>query len=131
MTTCDLNADERDLLSWLGEEEFSQYGECLQPRSKAAPRSRRWRSDTERRWNFSQQRRRIMNTTTKPRPRDLSITSADKLRCVERELKWRYRVYPRRVAEGQMTERHMNREIAVMEEIAADLRAEIEGERLV
>lgn len=59
------------------------------------------------------------------------ITAADKLRCVERELRQRYRVYARMVAEGTMSERMKNREIAIMEEIAADLRATAERERLL
>jgi hypothetical protein len=50
----------------------------------------------------------------------------DKLHCVERELRHRYRVYARMVASGQMSERKRNREIALMEEIAADLRAAAE-----
>jgi hypothetical protein len=68
---------------------------------------------------------------TQHRPRDLSISASDKLHCAERELKYRYRVYPRLVEQGKMTVRTMNREIALMEEIAADLREKAEAERLV
>jgi hypothetical protein len=49
-------------------------------------------------------------------------TVTDKLACIERELRYRARVYPRRIAEGRMTEGHARREIAVMEAIADDLR---------
>jgi hypothetical protein len=59
------------------------------------------------------------------------ISALDKLHCVERELKFRYQVYKRRVSNGSMTERAMNREIALMEEIAADYRALSEKESLL
>ncbi|MCA1452886.1 hypothetical protein I6F35_06575 [Bradyrhizobium sp. BRP22] len=59
------------------------------------------------------------------------ISALDKLHCAERELKLRYRVYPRRVDAGQMSQRTADREIAVMEEIAADLRAAAEREGLL
>jgi hypothetical protein len=55
----------------------------------------------------------------------------DKLKCVERELKQRYRVYTRRVDNGTMTKTQMDREIALMEEIAADYRALAETGRLL
>lgn len=51
------------------------------------------------------------------------ITTAEKLRCAERELNYRQRVYPRLVARGTMTQRLADYEIGVMEEIAADYRA--------
>lgn len=59
-----------------------------------------------------------------------NYSNADKLRCIERELKMRYSVYTRRVVEGKMTQRQMDREIALMEEIASDMRALAEKERL-
>lgn len=59
------------------------------------------------------------------------ISAAEKLRCIERVLSFRYKVYPRRVANGTMTQRTANREIATMEEIAADLRAAAEKEQLL
>lgn len=58
------------------------------------------------------------------------ITAADKLACVTRELKYRYRVYDRLVAEGKMTAVKAAREIEIMEELASDLRADVEAERL-
>ena len=45
------------------------------------------------------------------------------LACAEREVKMRYRVYEQRVDRGLMTRRTADREIALMEEIAAMLRA--------
>jgi hypothetical protein len=51
-----------------------------------------------------------------------SISAADKLRCIERELILRYRVYPKRIESGKMTQRQADREIAIMEEIGADYR---------
>jgi hypothetical protein len=61
---------------------------------------------------------------------DIEITAADKLKCAEDELKQRYRVYARRVDNGTMTKKRMDREIMLMEEIAADYRALAEKERL-
>jgi hypothetical protein len=58
-------------------------------------------------------------------------TAQDKLACIERELRYRLRVYPRRVAEGKMSEQQMRREISIMEAIAADLRGNAERERLI
>jgi hypothetical protein len=51
-----------------------------------------------------------------------TITEHDKLRCVERELTFRYRVYARRVEQGKMTQAQADREIAVRECIAQDYR---------
>jgi hypothetical protein len=62
---------------------------------------------------------------------DKIITAADKLACVNRELAYRYRVFARRVDAGKMTQRQMDREIALMEEIAADYTALAEKERLL
>jgi hypothetical protein len=52
-----------------------------------------------------------------------TFTAAEKLKCAERELKQRYRVYARLVAQNKMTQRQADREIALMEDIAADYRA--------
>jgi hypothetical protein len=51
------------------------------------------------------------------------ITAADKLKCINRELAYRYRVYARRVDNGKMTQKQADREIELMEEIAADYTA--------
>jgi hypothetical protein len=58
-------------------------------------------------------------------------TAQDKLACIERELRYRLRVYPRRVAEGKMSEQQMRREISILEAIVADLRGNAERERLI
>jgi hypothetical protein len=59
------------------------------------------------------------------------ITATEKLACINRELAYRYRVFARRVDAGKMTQRQMDREIALMEEIAADYTALAEKERLI
>ena len=43
-----------------------------------------------------------------------------KCAAIEREIKLRERVYPRRVAEKKMTQKQADREIAVMRAILAD-----------
>jgi hypothetical protein len=67
---------------------------------------------------------------TEPKQRDLSISAADKLRCAERELKYRARTYPRLVEQHKMSQATADREIAVMKEIAADMREQVEAERM-
>ena len=57
-------------------------------------------------------------------------TAADKARCAEREVRWRLKVYPHRVAAGTMTEHEARRQIELMQEIAADYRALAAGETL-
>lgn len=59
------------------------------------------------------------------------ITSADKLACVQRELKLRRRVYPRFVEEGKISAGRSAHELAAMEAIVADYLAEAERERLL
>ncbi len=56
-------------------------------------------------------------------------TAAEKLACVEREIKMRKRVYPRWVADGRMTQQKADAEIATMEEIAEDYRVPAEKEK--
>ena len=46
----------------------------------------------------------------------------EKLACVERELRYRIRVYARLVSEGRMTERQAGREIAILGAIVQDYR---------
>jgi hypothetical protein len=48
--------------------------------------------------------------------------------CAEREVNLRRRVYPVRVANGRMTQALADRQIAMMEAIAARLKAEAETE---
>lgn len=61
----------------------------------------------------------------------MTITVADKLACLERELKYRHRVYARLVERGKMTERQRDRELELMEAIAQDYRESVKQERLV
>jgi hypothetical protein len=53
----------------------------------------------------------------------MAYTYAELLACAERELRMRNKVYARWVDTGQMPERTAKREIELMEEIAAMLRA--------
>ncbi len=59
------------------------------------------------------------------------INMADKLACVERELKMRRKVYPRWVEKGHMSLGKSEHEIAAMEAIVADYRAAVEKEKLI
>lgn len=54
------------------------------------------------------------------------FTPADKLKAVTREIGQRKFVYPRRVADAKMKQADADREIAVMEAIAADYRHQVE-----
>lgn len=54
-----------------------------------------------------------------------------KLAAIERELKYRRRVYPRWVAEGKMTDGFAAAQIAIFEAIADDYRTQSEQERLL
>lgn len=56
----------------------------------------------------------------------MTFTDDDKRAAAEREVKFRRRVYARRVAEGRMRQEQADREIAVMESIAADYKAKSE-----
>lgn len=60
-----------------------------------------------------------------------AFTPQQKLEAVEREIKMRRRVYPRWCADGRMTQAKADQEIAVMESIAADYRADVDRERLL
>lgn len=55
-------------------------------------------------------------------------TNKEKLRCAERELGYRKRVYPRLIANDKMSPVHAKFEIEVMEAIAEDYRALVEAE---
>ncbi len=57
------------------------------------------------------------------------FTAADKLRCADRELRQRHRVYPRLVENGRMTQAEANCETACMAAIAADYRARASAEK--
>lgn len=61
----------------------------------------------------------------------MTPTAAEKLACAEREAKMRERAYPRWVEAGRMSQSTADREIATMRAIAADYRAQVDGERLL
>jgi len=46
---------------------------------------------------------------------------AEQITCVRREIRYRERVYPRRVANGNMTPRQMDHELAAMRAVLATL----------
>lgn len=58
----------------------------------------------------------------------MPFTTAEKLSCVQREIRYREYVYERRVENRQMTREKADRELALMREIEADYRARLEGE---
>jgi len=57
----------------------------------------------------------------------ISVSDRDKLDCIEREIRYRERVYARRWRAGQMTLTQARRELAIMRAIAAEYRARITG----
>ena len=59
------------------------------------------------------------------------ITDRSKLDAVEREIKFRERVYGRQVTANKMTQAWADYQIKIFEEIAADYRAKVEGEKLL
>jgi hypothetical protein len=50
------------------------------------------------------------------------FTSAELVKCAQREAGWRRYVYPRRVEDGRMSQELADLEIAMMEEIAERLK---------
>lgn len=64
-------------------------------------------------------------------PAEYIITEEDKLACVQRELKLRERVYPRRISLGKMTQQLADRETRTMRAIVADYEKRAAGERLI
>ena len=59
------------------------------------------------------------------------ISIEDKLKCVERELGFRQRVYDRLIERGKMSKRQADREIELMIAIVDDYQAMAEAERLL
>ena len=58
------------------------------------------------------------------------ITAQEKLRCVERELSYRRRVYARLVARGKMSEPQRIEELRLMEAIRDDYRDLVSDEAI-
>jgi hypothetical protein len=51
---------------------------------------------------------------------DKQFTAQQKLKAIERELRWRRYVYPRRVEKGDMKQQAADEQIALFEEIRND-----------
>jgi len=60
-----------------------------------------------------------------------NITALQKLDALQRELKYRRRVYPRLIAEGKMAESFAKAQIEMFEAMAEDYRKLAEKERLL
>ena len=61
----------------------------------------------------------------------MKFTATEKLKCLEREVAYRKRVYARMVAEKKMTETLADRQISIMEQIADDYRPQAASELLI
>ena len=61
----------------------------------------------------------------------LTFTATEKLAAVERELKYRHRVYSRMILDNKMNQEFANRQIGVFEAIAEDYREQAQKERLL
>lgn len=59
------------------------------------------------------------------------FTMTDKKNAIERELKYRRRVYPRLIANGKMTDGLASTQIAIFEAILADYEKAEKNERLI
>ena len=57
----------------------------------------------------------------------MRFTAEEKLDCAVRELKFRKRVFPRLIEQGRMTQEKATKELALMEEIIADYRIQVES----
>lgn len=58
------------------------------------------------------------------------FTLTQKIACLERELRLRFRVYPRWMAQGKMTKAGADHEIGIMTEILEDYRKQREPKLL-
>lgn len=59
------------------------------------------------------------------------FSASEKAECADREARYRRRVYQRWIERGNMTKAKADKEIAMMEAIAADYRALAAKERLL
>lgn len=55
-----------------------------------------------------------------------TFSTSEKRSCIERELRYRERVYPRLIERGQMTPQKASHELSLMRSILADYPAERE-----
>ena len=60
----------------------------------------------------------------------MMFPASEKLESVLREIKYRKKVYPRLVEQGKMARSTAEREVRIMEEIAADYREQAQKEQL-
>lgn len=61
----------------------------------------------------------------------MTFTAKDKLDAVDREVRYRVRVYARLIEQGKMAKEKAEREVAIMRAIAADYHALALKERLL
>ena len=61
----------------------------------------------------------------------MTATNEQKLKCAERELRFRQRVYPHLVERGKMTRQESDRELELMQAIADDYRILAQAELLI
>jgi hypothetical protein len=59
------------------------------------------------------------------------FTAEQKKKAIERELTFRRRVYPRWIADGRMTQKLADEQIAIFEQIRDDYAKAEQGERLI
>lgn len=60
----------------------------------------------------------------------MAFTATDKLKCVERELRYRRRVYPRQIQLGKMSWLEAQEQLGLMQEIVDDYRSLAGAEEL-
>jgi hypothetical protein len=73
----------------------------------------------------------LLHLLARPKAMADTISNADKLACVERELKLRRMVYVKLVTAGRMTPEKADHEFAVMSAIVDDYRRLVEPELLL
>jgi hypothetical protein len=61
----------------------------------------------------------------------MTFTAKDKLDAVDREVRYRVRVYARLIEQGKMTKEKADREVAIMRAIADDYHTQALKERLL
>lgn len=54
-----------------------------------------------------------------------NFTLTEKIDCIQREIKFREKVYPRLISAGKMTQEKANREISIMQEILIDYKSKV------
>lgn len=59
------------------------------------------------------------------------ISIEDQVACIDRELRYRRRVYPRWVEAGKMTQRKADEELSRMDAVLATLQEKAKGSRLL